>query len=129
MSWTDQRPMSPHLQIYRLPITAITSILHRITGVLLYFGLILISAMLFAAFQGESGWNWLQSMVGSLPGQLLLIGMTFALYYHLVNGWRHMLWDIGYGFERERQSFYALVIFALSSLLTVITWLLVWLLS
>lgn len=129
MSWTDHRPMSPHLQVYRLPISAITSILHRATGALLYIGFVFLSLLLFAAAQGGSWWAFFQALIDNIVGQFILIGFTFALYYHLVNGLRHLLWDFGLGFARKRLPMIAYAIISLSVLFTGLTWMLVWMVA
>jgi len=121
MSWDDQRPMSPHLQVYKLPLTAQLSILHRATGVVLFVGLLLMSAGLAIMAQGNESWRVLQHFLSSYSGKLLLFGFIFSLYYHLCNGVRHLLWDIGKGLTLKvaRQSGIAVLI--VSSLLTLMT--------
>ncbi|MCK5903333.1 MAG: succinate dehydrogenase, cytochrome b556 subunit [Cocleimonas sp.] len=97
MSWDDQRPMSPHLQIYKLPITAKLSVLHRGTGVVIFIGLILMVWGLASIASGKEGWETVHNVLSSGVGQVILFGFIFSLYYHLVNGIRHLLWDIGWG--------------------------------
>jgi succinate dehydrogenase / fumarate reductase cytochrome b subunit len=118
-----ERPLSPHLQIYRLQITSVLSILHRITGVALTLGTLLLTWWLVSAAYGPDAFANAQAFVGSWFGQLLLWGFTFALFYHLGNGIRHLAWDFGWGFElpQLRASGVAMLAFAVAgSLFTLI---------
>ena len=98
----SERPLSPHLQVYRPQLTSILSILHRLTGVGLAVGTLLLVYWLAAAASGPDAFATAQDLVGSFLGRLLLFGWTFSLFYHLCNGVRHMAWDAGYGFELEQ---------------------------
>ena len=93
------RPLSPHLQVYRPQLTSITSILHRITGIGLAVGLLYLVCWLVAAASGLEAFDRLQSFNGSIIGKLLLLGWSVAFFYHLLNGIRHLAWDMGYGFR------------------------------
>lgn len=123
MAWNDKRPMSPHLQIYKLPMTALLSVAHRGTGVALSAGSIFLVWALAAAASGPESFATVQAVMGSWIGYLILFGFTFSLYYHFSNGIRHMMWDIGKGLELEqtKKSGPAVIIAAL--VLTVLTWL------
>ena len=94
------RPLSPHLQIYKPQITSVLSITHRATGVFLSFGGILFSYWLISATYGSDAFDTAQSVLRSWLGQLILMGLTFSIFYHLGNGIRHLAWDMGWGFER-----------------------------
>jgi succinate dehydrogenase / fumarate reductase cytochrome b subunit len=96
---TDNRPLSPHLQVYRPQLTSMLSILHRLTGVALAFGTLLLVWWLIAAAAGPEAYDTAQGFIGSIIGRLLLLGWTFSLFYHLANGIRHLAWDTGRGFE------------------------------
>lgn len=96
---THPRPLSPHLSIYRWLITNTLSILHRITGVALCVGTVLLVAWLVTAAYYPAQYLTLQECMGSMLGRLMLVGWTFAFYYHLCNGIRHLFWDMGKGFE------------------------------
>ena len=98
----SERPLSPHLQVYRPQLTSILSILNRLTGVGLAVGTLLLVYWLAAAASGPDAFATAQGLVGSFLGRLLLFGWTFSLFYHLCNGVRHMAWDAGYGFELEQ---------------------------
>lgn len=93
------RPLSPHLQIYKQGITGGTSILHRITGIVLSGGILYLVCWLVAAAQGMAAFDALQAFNGSIVGRLLLFGWSAAFFYHLLNGIRHLFWDAGFGFE------------------------------
>ena len=120
---STERPLSPHLQIYRPQITSVLSIAHRLTGVALTFGTLLLTWWLVSAAYGPNAFANVQAFVGSWFGQLLLWAFTFALFYHLGNGIRHLAWDFGWGFELSelRASAIAMLAFAVAgSLLTLI---------
>jgi len=93
------RPLSPHLQVYRWQLTSVLSILHRITGVALAVGTLLLVYWLVATAAGPAAFATAQEFIGSILGRLLLFGWTAALFYHLLNGLRHLLWDAGRGFD------------------------------
>jgi succinate dehydrogenase / fumarate reductase cytochrome b subunit len=122
MAWTDKRPMSPHLQIYRMPITAVLSVLHRATGAVLFLGLLLMIAVLVAAANGLESWQIMHRFLSSWFGILVLFGFTFSLYYHFCNGIRHLLWDIGKGLSVSQVHKSAWVVLGGSVCLTFLTW-------
>ncbi len=95
----DNRPLSPHLQVFRPLITMVMSILHRITGAALYFGTILVAWWLVAAASGPDYFAWVDGFFGSFLGRLILFGYTWALMHHMLGGLRHFIWDMGAGFE------------------------------
>jgi len=96
---TGNRPLSPHLMVYRPQLTSVLSIIHRMTGVALVPGTLLLAWWLVAAALGPEAFGLVQSFLGLWIGRLILFGFTFALFYHLCNGIRHLFWDAGYGFE------------------------------
>lgn len=116
------RPLSPHLQVYRPQLTSVLSILHRITGVALAVGTLLLVYWLAAAATGPEAFATAQGLLGSIVGRLLLLGWTYALFYHLCNGIRHLYWDAGLGFELPTvyRSGWAVVVVSL--ILTVGSW-------
>lgn len=123
MSWEDNRPMSPHLQVYDLPLTGKLSIFHRATGVVLFIGLILMMLVLAAAAGGPESWQSMHGFLSSWFGKLILFGFTFSLYYHFCNGIRHLFWDIGKGLELIEAQKTGKVVIAASIVLTLLTWL------
>ena len=118
----DNRPLSPHLQIYRPQITSVLSIFHRITGVILSIGILVLVAWLAAAAAGPAAYETVTALMGSVPGRLLLFGWTLAFFYHFLNGIRHLEWDTGRGFEIPQvvKSGWTVVILAL--FLTLLLW-------
>jgi len=95
------RPLSPHLEIYRPQITMVMSILHRITGVGLFLGFALLTWWLVAAAWGEGPLDLVNTVMGSLMGQVILFGFVWALFHHMLGGLRHFIWDFGHGFSEK----------------------------
>lgn len=118
-----QRPLSPHLQVYRPLFTMMMSILHRITGTALYFGTILMVYWLLAAASGPEAYNTATDLFGSFLGRLVLFGFTWALLHHMLGGMRHFIWDTGRGFGERERNWLARATLAGSLALTVILWL------
>ncbi len=116
------RPLSPHVQIYRLQWTMLLSITHRITGLALAFGSLLLIYWLAAAASGPEAFATAQTIVGSVIGRLLLFGWSFALFYHLCNGIRHLFWDAGHGYELTTAYRSGLAVIAVSLAFTLLTW-------
>ena len=96
---TRERPLSPHLQVYRWQITMTMSILHRVTGVILTFGAFALAWWLLAVAMGGESYARAAACLASPLGKFVLFGFSLALVYHLLNGLRHLLWDAGWGFE------------------------------
>ena len=116
------RPLSPHLQIYRLPLLALLSISHRATGVLLTAGSLVFVYWLAAAAHGPEAFAQAQGMLGSIPGRVLLFGLSFSLFYHLANGIRHLFWDAGLGFELRTAHASGIVVIVAAVVLTLLAW-------
>lgn len=122
MATTRPRPRSPDIQIYKPQLTSVLSILHRITGVLLSVGSVLLVVWLVAVAAGGDGYAMAERWLHSWIGMLLLLGWIFALFYHLCNGIRHLAWDLDFGFELGSiyRSGWAVVV--ASVILTLLTW-------
>lgn len=118
----SNRPLSPHLQIYRWQWTMALSILHRFTGVALAVGALLLVCWLLQVAGDAEGYRGLQAFIGSWFGRLLLFGWTFSLFYHLCNGIRHLVWDTGYGYELDTAYASAIAVVVASAVLTVGCW-------
>ena len=95
------RPLSPHLQIYKLPLPAVMSISHRLSGVALSSGTILLAIWLLCLAGGQESFAIAQMVTSHWFGQLVLFGYSVALFYHMCNGIRHLFWDAGKGLEIE----------------------------
>ena len=123
MSNSD-RPLSPHLSIYRWPITMTLSILHRATGVAMSVGLVVLAYWLLAVSSGSAEYASFTALMSTLVGQLLLIGWSFAFFYHFANGVRHLVWDTGHVFEKHQANASALLVLTLSIGMTAMYWIL-----
>jgi succinate dehydrogenase cytochrome b subunit len=122
MADTPQRPLSPHLQIYRPQITSVLSISHRATGIVLSVGAVLLVIWLMMAATDADSFEAAQIWAGSWLGYIIMCGFSFCLFYHLLNGIRHLFWDMGQGFDLETvtRTGWAVVLGAL--FLTVVAW-------
>jgi succinate dehydrogenase / fumarate reductase, cytochrome b subunit len=117
-----ERPLSPHLMIYRRMLTMIMSIMHRITGVILYGGAILFVVWLLAAATSEDAFNSISAVYGSWFGLIVLFGFSWVLIHHALGGIRHLIWDTGRGFGLDTVEWMARANIAGSVLLTVLLW-------
>jgi succinate dehydrogenase / fumarate reductase, cytochrome b subunit len=118
----DNRPLSPDLQIYRPQLTSVLSISHRITGIVLSFGTLLLISWLIAAAVGPQAYSAVRGFIHSWLGLLLLLGWTFSFFFHLCNGIRHLVWDAGYGFELRTIYASGWTVVAASAVLSVAAW-------
>lgn len=116
------RPLSPHLSIYRWPVTMVSSILHRATGVAMSVGFIVLVGWLFDAASGPEVYAGYISVMDSTLGCIALVGFSWAFFYHLANGIRHLVWDTGRGLEKEQASASAWFVILASVVLTAIFW-------
>jgi succinate dehydrogenase / fumarate reductase cytochrome b subunit len=116
------RPLSPHLQVYRPQMTSVLSILHRLTGVALGAGMLLLVYWLVAAAVGATAYETARGLIGSLVGRLLLFGWTVALFYHLCNGIRHLFWDIGVGLDLRAAHRSGFAVLIATAVLTLASW-------
>ena len=115
------RPLSPHLQVWRLTLTMTMSIVHRITGAGLYFGILLIAWWLLAA-ASPNAYASFEGFIGSWIGRLILFGYTWALLHHGLGGLRHLIWDMGQGFEPTEREMLTLATLVGSIGLTILLW-------
>ena len=116
------RPLSPHLSIYKPYPTMVMSIVHRITGAALYFGTILVAWWLIAAASGEAHFDRVNAIMGSFLGRLVLVGYTWALMHHMLGGIRHFIWDTGRGMDKETSTRLAYATIIGSVALTAVIW-------
>ena len=117
-----RRPLSPHLQVYRWPISMALSILHRASGCALGVGTLLMTWWLVAAARSEASFASAQWFMGSILGRLLLFGWSVALIYHLCSGVRHLWMDSGRGFEKAEYDLSAKIVLGATAVLTVAVW-------
>ena len=116
------RPLSPHLQVYKFNITMAASILQRITGSGLAVGLVVFAYWLGAAAYGPDAYATAQAFLTSWIGYVLLFGFTVALSFHICGGIRHLFWDIGWGFELETTNATSVAIIVGTVVLTALVW-------
>jgi succinate dehydrogenase / fumarate reductase, cytochrome b subunit len=118
----SERPLSPHLGIYRWEVTMVLSILHRLSGVFLSMGVLFLAVWLSALAGGMESFALVNAFLGSMVGQALLLAWTLALFIHMGNGVRHLFWDVGLGFELDmaRWSGWGVLVFA--AVATAIAW-------
>jgi succinate dehydrogenase / fumarate reductase cytochrome b subunit len=117
-----ERPLSPHLQVYRWQLTSVLSILHRATGVALSVGSILLVLWLIGAAAAPDFYAGVQWFIGSWLGLILLFGWTASLFFHLCNGIRHLWWDTGQGLELAAVYTSGWTVLAATAVLTVLAW-------
>jgi len=116
------RPLSPHLSIYRWPVTMASSILHRVSGVAMSLGFLVFVGWLFDAASGPDVYGAYLGIMDSIFGKVCLIGWSLAFFYHLANGIRHLVWDTGRGFEKAQANVSAWAVIILSVVATGVFW-------
>jgi len=121
MATNTNRPTSPHLQVYKLPLTGIISITHRMTGVMLSAGLIFFVYIVYAVAGGSNTYTAMQALMSLWLVKLIYWGFIYALFFHLCHGVRHLIWDAGKSFNRDTLNRYALVELGCSLVLTLLT--------
>ncbi len=124
-----QRPLSPHLQVYKWPLAMAISILHRLTGVALAFGAFLLVVVLISVAAGPASYEVMRGYIASSLGQIFLFLWTVALFLHLFNGIRHLVWDAGYGFEKSTTKNSGILVFLATMVLTAAVWIAAYLTS
>lgn len=123
MRQTADRPLSPHLQVYQPQLTSVLSIAHRFTGMCLSLGAVVLAIWLVAAATGPQVFAAVNAQLASWYGQILLFLWTFALFYHLCNGIRHLAWDTGWGLELNRTYITGYIVLVAAAMLTILAWL------
>jgi succinate dehydrogenase / fumarate reductase cytochrome b subunit len=119
---SDHQPLSPHLQIYRWQLTSVMSILHRLTGIALAVGAILLVSWIGAASDGPASFAKMQWFLGSPGGLTVMFGWSVALFYHLCNGIRHLCWDTGRGLELKSVYASGYAVLVATAALTIVAW-------
>jgi len=117
-----ERPLSPHLSVYKPQITSVLSILHRITGVFLSLGLVVLTYWLVSIAGGADAYATMYECLNSWIGRLAIIGWSFAFFYHFCNGIRHLYWDSGRGFEPEQVVTSGWITIIAASVMTALAW-------
>ena len=119
----SKNPLSPHIQIYKWHISSLLSIIHRISGVINLLALILIFFWLIFLSLGENNYQSFLLIINSFIGKFILIGFTWSMSFHLLSGIRHLVWDLGYGFEIKTANITGVIVIISSLALTIIFWL------
>ena len=119
----SKNPLSPHLQIYRWHISSLLSITHRISGIINLLALILIFFWLIILSFGENNYEIFLLAINDLFGKFILIGFTWSMIFHSLSGVRHLIWDLGYGFEIKTANISGIIVIISSLILTIIFWL------
>ena len=117
-----ERPLSPHLQVWRWHITMASSILHRATGVALYVGALIGAAWAISLAQGPDAYATFKHVMGSPLGKVVMFGLTLSFLYHLANGVRHLVWDTGRGFNVKTANASSVLVFAFTAAATIAVW-------
>ena len=118
----NNRPISPHLQIYKPQITSILSISHRFTGIILFFSCFLVCIWLFAMAFNDSLYDLINIFFSGIIGKVILFFITFSFFYHLLNGVRHLLWDIGYGYKITNVYLSGIIVILLTLVINIYIW-------
>jgi succinate dehydrogenase cytochrome b subunit len=116
------RPLSPHIQIYHWHLTMVMSIAHRVTGVALYAGTLLLAWWLIAAASGHAYFRFVNGIFGSWIGLIILFAFTWALIHHMLGGIRHFIWDTGHGLDAPMRDRLARATIVGSVALTIVVW-------
>ena len=116
------RPLSPHLTIYKPQITSVMSISHRIAGIFQSFGLVVFFLLIYTIYLGENVYYLSDFVLDSILGKVFFLMYTFSLFYHLLNGIRHLLWDFGFGFNSSNVTYSGYVIILLAFFSNILLW-------
>ena len=117
-----ERPLSPHLSIWRWHITMASSIANRATGVALYVGGLIAAAWALSLASGPDAYATFKAVLGSPLGLVVMFGLTVSFFYHLANGIRHLVWDAGYGFALKTANAASVFVFAFTAAATIAVW-------
>ena len=116
------RPISPHVQVWRWHITMFCSIAHRATGIALYGGALILAAWAVCLASGPDAYHLFRVVLGSLPGKLVLFGLTVSIFYHLASGVRHLVWDAGHGYQPKLADLTGAMCIAFSVVAAIAVW-------
>ena len=119
----SKNPLSPHLQIYRWHVSSLLSITHRISGIINLLALIFIFYWIIVLSFGENNYETFLLIINSFFGKFILIGFTWSMIFHVLSGIRHLVWDLGYGFEIKTANISGTIVIISSLVLTILFWL------
>ena len=118
----SQSPLSPHLQVYKWQLSSLLSITHRMTSIINLMGMMFFALWIFMLFLGEDIYNYFQIFSGTFVGKFIFVGITWSFSYHLLNGIRHLCWDMGYGYEIKTANLSGIFVLLSSFILTFLVW-------
>lgn len=118
----SESPLSPHLQVYKWQLSSILSITHRMTSVLNLAGMTFFALWIFMLFLGENFYNLFEIFASTVFGKFIFVGITWSFSYHLLNGIRHLFWDMGYGYELKIANLSGILVLLSSFILTLLVW-------
>ena len=116
-----ERPLSPYM-IWRWHVTMAASILHRATGVALYVGILIVAGWALALASGPDAYGAYMGLLGSIPGRIVVFGITVSVFFHLANGMRHLAWDLGQGFEPKTANTTAVIAYVFAVVAALAAW-------
>ncbi len=116
-----ERPLSPYM-IWRWHVTMAASILHRATGVALYVGILIVAGWALALASGPDAYGAYMGLLGSIPGRIMVFGVTVSVFFHLANGMRHLAWDLGQGFEPKTANATAVIAYVFAVVAALAAW-------
>ena len=118
----SESPLSPHLQVYKWQLSSLLSITHRMTSVFNLAGLSFFALWIFLLFFGENIFSYFEIFASTFIGKFVFVGITWSFSYHLLNGIRHLFWDIGYGYDLKTANLSGVVVLSSSFILTFLVW-------
>ena len=122
MNMKLERPMSPHLQVYKWQLSSLLSITHRLTSIINLAGISLFAVWICMLFFGENIYIYFETFAKTFIGKFIFIGFSWSFSYHLLNGVRHLFWDMGYGYELKVANLSGIIVLVLSFVLTFLVW-------
>lgn len=117
-----ESPLSPHLQVYKWQLSSLLSITHRMTSIFNFIGLSLFALWIIMLFMGDTVFNYFEIFAATFVGKFIFVGITWSFSYHLLNGIRHLFWDMGYGYELKIANISGIIVLCLSFVLTLMVW-------
>ena len=117
-----ERPLSPHLQVYKWQLSSLLSITHRLTSIINLAGISLFAAWICMLFFGEHIYIYFETFAKTFIGKFIFIGFSWSFSYHLLNGVRHLFWDMGYGYDLKTANLSGFIVLTLSFVLTLLAW-------
>jgi succinate dehydrogenase / fumarate reductase cytochrome b subunit len=118
----SERPLSPHLQVYKWQLSSLLSITHRMTSIFNFAGISFFTLWIFSLLMGEKCFSYFQGFASTIIAKFVFVGFTWSFSYHLLNGIRHLIWDMGYGYELKIANVTGILVLTFSFILTLLIW-------